>query len=468
MSVFIAIAALLTLLVVAWVVRPLLRPAPQAGVSSQRLNAAIYRDQLQTLERDLARGAISAADYEATQDELQLRLLDDTEESAPARQAHSATFWTARRTAAAIALLLPLGAGGMYWWLGAPAAIDPVASQNVNDEQIVKMVDGLAARLKANPDNPKGWAMLARSYKAMGRLQEAQEAYAKAGPLIETDPDLLVDYADLLAARAGDSLEGQPLVLINKALALNPLHPMSLMLAGNAAYRQGNFAVAVNHWEKLLSVLEPGSPDAQQIETDIAEARAKAGMPAAAKTSSQGAAAALGAATEAGKLPPIDAAAAGPMTPEKINQMVDRLAERLKANPEDLAGWARLARAYKVQKRLAEAEQAYVKAGKLVDGDPDLLTQYADLLAMRANNNLEGRPLALVNKALALNPKHPMALMLAGSAAYQRADYAQAVAHWEKVLTVLEPGSRDATQVAAEIADARAKGGLAASAAVKK
>lgn len=461
MTVYYSIVALLTLLVVAWMVRPLLRPASQAGVSSLRLNTAIYRDQLKTLERDLARGTISPVDYEATRDELQLRLLDDTDEPAMAPKARRVIFWTARRTAAAIVLLFPLGAGGMYWWLGMPQAIDPMSAQKADQEKISKMVDGLADRLKANPDNPKGWVMLARSYKVMGRLQEAENAYAKAGKFIETDPDLLADYADLLAARAGDSLEGQPLVLINKALALNPLHPMSLMLAGNAAYRQGNFAAAVNNWEKLLSVLEPGSPDAQQVETDIAEARAKAGMPAAAKTTSQGAGNARGAGSEAGKLPPVDAAAAGPMTPEKINQMVERLAERLKANPDDLAGWARLARAYKVQKRLAEAEQAYGKAGKLVESDPDLLTQYADLLAMRANNNLEGRPLKLVNKALALNPDHPMALMLAGSAAFQRADYKQAVLYWEKVLTVLEPGSADAIQVTAEIADARAKGGLA-------
>ncbi|HEY5580619.1 MAG TPA: tetratricopeptide repeat protein, partial [Rhodoferax sp.] len=148
------------------------------------------------------------------------------------------------------------------------------------------------------------------------------------------------------------------------------------------------------------------------------------------------------------------------MTPEMINQMVDRLAAHQKANSDDLPGWVRLAHAYKVQGRLADAEQAYAKAGKLVDSDPDLLTQYADVLATRADNKIEGRPLALVNKALALNPNHPTALMMAGTAAYRRADYAQAVAHWEKVLAVLPPGSSDATQVKAEIADARAKGGL--------
>ena len=82
MTVFIASAVLLTLLALAWLVRPLLWPARGTGISSQRLNASIYRDQLETLDRDLARGVISAADCEASKDELQLRLLDDTEEPA--------------------------------------------------------------------------------------------------------------------------------------------------------------------------------------------------------------------------------------------------------------------------------------------------------------------------------------------------------------------------------------------------
>lgn len=453
MTAFIATTALLTLLVLAWVLRPLLKPTPKTGVSSQRLNADIYRDQLQALERDLARAAISPADFEATRDELQLRLLDDTEEPDTIHQASSTPFWTARRTAAIISLLFPLGAAGTYWWLGTPGAIDPVATQKMNDDKIVQMVESLAAKLKANPDNPKGWAMLARSYKVLGKFAEAEQAFEKAGPVVNSDPDLLVDYADLLAVRAGKLIEGRPLDLVNKALALDPRHPMGLMMSGVAAYRRADFALATAQWEKLLAVLEPGSPDALQIEADIADARTKAGLPTAAKARSSD--------SQAGMQSPVDVAAAGPMTPEKINQMVERLAARLQSNPDDLAGWAKLARAYKVQGRLAEAEQAYAKAGKLIDTDPNLLTQYADLLAVRAGNKLEGRPLALVKKALALDPKHPMALMMAGSAAYRRADYAQAVVHWEKVLTVLDPDSSDATQVISEIADARAKGGLA-------
>ena len=456
MTAFYAIAALLTLLALGWLVRPLLWPRGGSGITAERLNASIYRDQLEALERDLARGAISAADCEASRDELQLRLLDDTEGTAAAT-ASGHSFLTARGTAAMIALVLPLGAATMYWWLGNPAAMDPVAAHKANNDQVNQMVEALAARLKANPDNPKGWAMLARSYKVMGRFAEAEQAFIRAGDLVNSEPDLLVDYADLLAVRANNNIEGKPLELVNKALSLNPQHPMGLMMSGVAAYRRNDFKLAVAQWEKLLLLLDPGSPDAQQVEADIADARAKAGLPAAPKAVSAGNAAAAG--SEAGKLPPVDPAAAGAMTPEKINQMIDGLAARLKANPDDPAGWVRLARAYKVQGRLPEAEQAFAKAGKLVDTDPDLLTQYADLLAMRSSS-LEGRPLALVNKALALAPKHPMALMLAGTAAYRRGDYKQAIAHWETVLSVLPPGSPDAKQVEAEIADARAKAGV--------
>lgn len=458
MTVFISIAALLTLLAIAWVIRPLLWSEAQAGVSSQGVNTAIYRDQLVALERDLARGTISQADYEATKDEVQLRLLDDTAEPLVAAPISRKFFWNGQRTAVVIALLFSLGAAGLYGVLGTPAAIDPVAAQKSNDDQVAKMVSTLAARLQKNPDDPKGWAMLARSYKVLGRFAEAEQAFIKAGDAVNNDPNLLVDYADLLAVRANNNIEGKPLEMVNKALSLDPLHPMGLMMSGVAAYRRTDYKAAVTQWEKLLALLEPGSPDAQQVENDIADARTKAGLPRADKGT--GLAAPNAVVGAAGQLPPGDPGAAATMTPEQINQMVERLAEKMKTNPADLPGWAQLARAYKAQGRLAEAEQAFAKAGKLVDGDPDLLTQYADLLASRANNNFEGRPLTLVNSALALNPRHPMALMMAGSAAYRRADYAQAVAHWEKVLPLLEPGSSDATQVMAEIADARAKGGF--------
>jgi cytochrome c-type biogenesis protein CcmH len=461
MNVFIGIAVVLTLLVMAWMVRPLLRSSSSNGVSSARLNASIHRDQLTALEADLARGDISAADFEATRDELQLRLLDDTESFDTAPITNGSVFWTARRTAAAIALSMPVLALGLYLQLGTPSAINPVvATQQPNDQQIKQMVETLAAKLQANPDNPAGWAMLARSYKVMGRFDEANQAFVKAGDLVNTEPDLLVDYADLLAVRANNNMEGKPLELINKALSINAQHPMGLMMSGVAAYRRSDFKLAITQWQKLLPQLEPGSADAQQIESDIADAQAKAGLPVTQTSAQLPSPAKLAEGnSETGKLPPVPEGAAAGMTPDKINQMVDRLAERLKTNPNDLEGWARLARAYKVQGRTAEAEQAYAKTGKLLDSDPDLMTQYADLLVTQSKGDFKGKPLVLVNKALALNPKHPIALMMAAQAAYSATEYAKAIGYWETVLTVLPAGSPDIEQVKTEIADAKARMG---------
>jgi len=441
MTVFIGIAALMTLLLVAWLIYPLLRSKQTAGVSAERLNIDIHRDQLRALEADLDRGVISQQDFEATRDELQLRLLDDTESHDTPQRHHAASFWRAKRTAWLLGLTTPALALGLYLQLGTPAAIDPVANTAADEQQIRKMVDTLAAKLQANPDNPKGWAMLARSYKVLGRLDEAKKAFEKAGDYVHTDPDALLDYATLLGTLNGSKLDGQAAQMIDEVLKLNPDHPNGLMLSGISAYQRADYASAVKQWDKLLTLLDPNSPDAQQIQANIDDARAQGKLP-----------------PSTSKPPPAAAGApTGSATPEMINQMVERLANRLKDNPNDYPGWARLANAYKVQGRLDEALQAFGKTGPLLDTDANIITQYADLLATRAKGNFAGQPIAQVNKALRIDPKQPNALMMAAQAAYQAADYNTAIRHWETVLSVLPSGSEDSKLVANEIADAKAK-----------
>lgn len=276
MSLFIALAALMTLATIAWIVLPLLRPAATNGVSSQRLNAAIYRDQLEALDRDLASGAISPADHEATRDELQLRLLDDTAEDPHAPATHTTGFWGGRRLGGLIVVLLPLLAGGLYYALGNPGALNPAAARAANEQQVIAMVESLAAKLKAEPNNPKGWAMLARSYKVMGKLDEAEQAFNNAGAALDSNPDMLIDFAELLAVRAHNRMEGRPTELVRKALAVDPEHPSALMMSGVAAYQLNDFDGAVREWEKLLTVLEPGSEDAKMTQENLDEARMRA------------------------------------------------------------------------------------------------------------------------------------------------------------------------------------------------
>ena len=276
MSVFIALVAILTLLVTAWAVRPLLHSHTGQGISSQRLNTAIYREQLTALDQDLAHGSISPADHEATRDELQLRLLDDTAEPQTPVSASPSALWSPKRTAGALIVLLPLLSAGTYWALGNPAALDPAKAQAVGQEQIEDMVKSLAARLASNPENHEGWAMLARSYAVMDRLEEAEDAFNKAGDAINQNPDLLTNFAEVLAQRAGNSMAGRPLKLVEQALAIDPLHPSALMMSGIEAYQRADFNGAAEQWEKLLTVLQPGSPDAETTQANIDDAMAQA------------------------------------------------------------------------------------------------------------------------------------------------------------------------------------------------
>jgi cytochrome c-type biogenesis protein CcmH len=144
------------------------------------------------------------------------------------------------------------------------------------------------------------------------------------------------------------------------------------------------------------------------------------------------------------------------MSREQMEQMVERLAERLKKTPQDADGWHMLARSYVSFGRLPEAAQAYDRASSLSPKDPQLLADYADTLAMINGRSLEGRPLQLVNEALKLDPAHPKSLALSGTAAFNRGDFAAALTVWQKLLASLPPDSEQARSLATSIAQAQA------------
>jgi len=253
------------------------RPPASADFSRRQLNAAIYRDQFAELERDRAEGALAQDDYDVARGELQRRLLEDSGSTAEANVPAA----TSRTVPAALAIALPLGAVLLYLLLGNPAALTPPPpEQKFTSDDIERMVSGLAAKLEKEPDNLQGWAMLARSYKAMGRIPEALRAFERAIKLVETSPDLLVDYADALASSPA-GFNAKVIALIDQALQLDPANAQALWLRGTAAFEAGKFEAAATDWQRLLALLEPGSEDARIVEANIAEARAKGDLPAA-------------------------------------------------------------------------------------------------------------------------------------------------------------------------------------------
>ncbi len=151
-------------------------------------------------------------------------------------------------------------------------------------------------------------------------------------------------------------------------------------------------------------------------------------------------------------------------TPEQIAAMVDKLAQRLKDKPDDAEGWTMLARAYMVLGRAADALPAYAKAVALRPNDAGLLADYADSLAVQNGRQLDGEALKLIDRALKAEPDNPKALALAGTAAFDRKDYAQAVQYWEKLLQGVTDDSAYRSQVKAGIDEARQLGNLPPSA----
>lgn len=158
---------------------------------------------------------------------------------------------------------------------------------------------------------------------------------------------------------------------------------------------------------------------------------------------------------------PVASAPAGApeRTQEQIAANVEKLAERLKSNPNDAQGWTMLARSYSSMERFGEATGAYAKATELKPNDADLWAEYAFASAMAAGRSLQGKPVELIDRALKVDPENAKALQLAGSAAFEAKDYKKAVDYWQRVLKKVPPGSEVAETITSRINEAKTLAG---------
>ena len=140
------------------------------------------------------------------------------------------------------------------------------------------------------------------------------------------------------------------------------------------------------------------------------------------------------------------------MTEPEVLSMVERLAQRMKADPSDPQGWLLLGRSWSALQRYQESADAYAEAVKRMPGNADALADWADALAMAQGRKLAGKPTEIIGQALAADPTHPKSLALAASAAMERGDDKAAVRYWQALLAVVPSGSEDAQGIAATIA----------------
>jgi cytochrome c-type biogenesis protein CcmH len=277
MTLFVSLAAALIVVGLTFLLLPLLRARRVGTVSEREANLSIYRDQFAELERDLASGVLTEDQHAQARVELEQRLLADVERAPPASPPAKRSSLA---TAIVLAIAVPVLSGLLYWHLGTPQALNaPTRAQadpsNMTAEHFQQMTDKLAARLQQKPDDPVGWTMLGRAYKALERYPEAVDALSRALKLRPQDPEILVEYAEALGLARGGDLKGEPSVLLERALKIAPDDPKVLTLAGTAAFARGDYKVAIALWQRLSSKVPPESEMGQALASGIAEAKAR-------------------------------------------------------------------------------------------------------------------------------------------------------------------------------------------------
>jgi cytochrome c-type biogenesis protein CcmH len=357
------VLALMTLAAVFAVLWPLSRRDRQDsdGAGRSGSDLAVYRDQLAEIDRDVAAGLIGTAEAEAARIEVSRRLIaaadrQDGEAAAPQR---GAVF--RRRAVALLALvLLPLGALALYLSLGSPRLPGLPLAARVQEAPATRSLESMVAQVEAhlerNPDDGRGWEVLAPVYMRAGRFEEAVRARRNALRLLGASAPREADLGEAMVAAADGMVTAEAKTAFERALSLDKADVKARYYTGLAAEQDGRPQEAVRLWRELLASAPLDAPYRPLIQSSLARLAPTAGG------------------TEAGPSAE-DMAAAGQLTPEQrgemIRGMVARLSERLKADGADLEGWQRLLRAYVVLGDPEKARAALADARKALGADAE-------------------------------------------------------------------------------------------------
>ncbi len=315
MTAFVVAALIMVAIGLAWLLPPLLRGGSRAKIDRTAVNLGILKDQLAELEAEHARGSLADEQYAATKADLQRRVLEETQAGPEAAEAPRRASQLGKLTAAIVVVAVPVVSALMYVRFGDLSAFNPLARQGadaahqVSQDELNKMVERLADRLKSEPDNANGWSTLARTYYSMGRFADAAAAFEKLVELVPDEASLWADYADALAMAQGRRIAGKPMELINRALKIDPLQWKALAMAGTEAFDRQDYKGAAALWEKLHASLPADAPMKQQLAGSISEARSRAGMPPMAAAAAPPAAPAAPAASAGDGQPAVGAVA---------------------------------------------------------------------------------------------------------------------------------------------------------------
>lgn len=275
---FVLIAVALVAAALAFVLPTLLKARARGDETSRAtINAAIYRQEVDELQQDVARGDLPAGEAQSMRQEMHRRLMDDTRDAG----ASPTSAPRARKAALIVAVALPVVAVILYFTVGKPDALTEAPPAPVGEAAKGDYIEQLQSHLSRQPRDGRGWVLLARAQADRNEFKAAADAYQKALTVSERvakDPGVLCEYADALGMTQGGSLAGRPAELIAKALSINPAHPAALEMAGSLAYDEGRYADAVRYWNALLADLTPGSERHRELSAAVARAERKAAV----------------------------------------------------------------------------------------------------------------------------------------------------------------------------------------------
>lgn len=411
---------------------------------------AVYRDQMIELGRDAEAGLIAPDQARLAQIEIERRVLalTDNPQWQPGRAPSHGLLITA-------AVVLPLLGFGFYLLLGAPdLPAQPFIAEHAAPAATSPELQALEAAVSAQPTDAKAWVALAAGYDGAGRAQDAATAYGKAVALGAQDATTLAAYgqAQLIANRG--EMNDAAAATFHRALAVDPTNPTARFFLALGKAQAGEVEGALTDWMALEKDTPQDAPWRATLEAHIAKAAERLGKPVPEGTSD----AAAGGAAPAPGPSAADIEAAQSMTPEQqqtfINDMVGRLAEKLKANPDDLDGWVRLARAYQVLQRSDDARNAWAKAAALAPARLDVQLDYADaIIAGRSDLDRYLPPefVEAVGRVRTLDPKNPLGLYYGGLVARVAGDKAAAAKLWNEVLDQLPPDAPQRAELQKEL-----------------
>lgn len=248
--IWIAFAALAAL-ALALTLPPLLRTTAKTGPAR---DLAVYRDQLKELDADLERGLISSAEAEAARTEIKRRILalPQSSTAAPSKPSRPIAFAVA---AGVVALSL-----ATYLTLGRPALpsrfYDAKAERDASGKEMLAEINGmvarLAAKLKAQPNDAKGWRMLGWSYIQLGRVKEGIDALARAVTLDPDNAPLRSQYGEALVQDADGNVTADAIAAFDESLKRDPKDPRARFYKGMALVQTGHDKEGLALWREII------------------------------------------------------------------------------------------------------------------------------------------------------------------------------------------------------------------------